>query len=1039
MSRASLPRVFTIPPGAPFLATLADALVGGRLVPGFRHDGDPLQMSNATIYVPTRRAARELRSIFVSRSAGGSAILPTVKPLGEFDEEEAAFSQDGAGVLDLAPPIAAVDRLLHLAPLVRAWKSRLPAEVAERFEEQVTVPASAADAIWLARDLAALMDEMETEGSDWSRLAGLAPDALSGWWQVTLDFLSIVTRHWPDFLAEKGWSNPAVHRNALIRLEAQRLLAAPPAGPVIAAGSTGSIPATAELLATIARLPNGAVVLPGLDKSLDESSWAALTDPAPKPAVLGHPQYGLARLIGRIGILRHDVDDLVIPPQGLALRNELVSQALRPAETTDGWACSRAGFMETDVSEALAEVTLVEAPRERDEAAAIAVSLRHAAETGRAALVTGDRELARRVAAELLRFGVNADDSGGTPLISTPPATLLALLVEAAFRPGDPVPIVALLKHPLLLLGGERSQVRHAVETMELVALRGGTGRPDVASLDTLFEERLKELADDSRRKPFWMARVGEHRIEAARRLLARAVEAVAPLAGMRERRLVSLAEMVRMTVVAFEALGRDRDGSLAALYGGDAGDKLADTLRGLVETSAGFDFAPSEWPDVLRALIGPESVKPSPGAERRIAIWGALEARLMPVDTLVIGGLNEGSWPRRAEADRFMSRPMKSGLELEPPERRIGQAAHDFVMAMGAKRVILTRSTRSGEAPAVASRWLQRLMTFVGKQAADEMRDRGSVLLHWASELDRGPRADFARRPEPKPRVDRRPTHFSVTEIETLRRDPYAIYARRILKLFALDPLLRDPEAAERGTLFHAILHRFAISGIGPDEPTALAGLIQKGRECFDEAALPADVEAIWWPRFRILAGAIVDWERTRRVERRISEARAEKTKVGASGVTLSGYADRIDLLHGGIADILDFKTGSSPSKGQAHTLLSPQLALEGALLRRKAFKDIGRKEPADLAYIRLKANGEVLPESILRHGRSDKTADELSEEAWERLENLLLHYRDPKTGYLSRAVPFREGELNGDYDHLARVLEWSSGGDGPDGENGE
>jgi ATP-dependent helicase/nuclease subunit B len=214
---------------------------------------------------------------------------------------------------------------------------------------------------------------------------------------------------------------------------------------------------------------------------------------------------------------------------------------------------------------------------------------------------------------------------------------------------------------------------------------------------------------------------------------------------------------------------------------------------------------------------------------------------------------------------------------------------------------------------------------------------------------------------------------------------------------------------------------------------------LLEKGRECFSEAALPPDVEAVWWPRFRALAAGILDWENKRSVSRRIAEARAERTEVGASGVTLSGYADRVDLLAEGTADILDFKTGSSPSKAQAHTLLSPQLALEGALLRRGAFKETGALAPADLAYVRLKANGDVLHESILTHDRQTKSADELSEEAWARLERLLLHYGNPKIGYLSRAVPFREGELDGEYDHLARVLEWSSGGDGPDAEAGE
>jgi ATP-dependent helicase/nuclease subunit B len=386
------------------------------------------------------------------------------------------------------------------------------------------------------------------------------------------------------------------------------------------------------------------------------------------------------------------------------------------------------------------------------------------------------------------------------------------------------------------------------------------------------------------------------------------------------------------------------------------------------------------------------------------------------------------------------MSRLMKTGIDLEPPERRIGLAAHDFQMAMGAKKVVLTRSARAGDAPAVPSRWLQRILTFIGKDPAAALRGRGDELLTWARTLDAGERKRFAPRPQPKPPLSVRPQHFSVTEIETLRRDPYAVYARRILGLLPLEPVIRDPGAAERGTLFHDILHLFSTEVADPRAPDALERLISAGRRCFADIALPADVEAVWWPRFEKLAANIIEWERGRApaVARRHAEERAEKTAVGRTGVTLSGYADRVDLLAGGMADILDYKTGSSPSKAQAHTLLAPQLALEGALLRRGAFRGLGAREPSQLAFVRLKPNGEVFEESILDYNRQPRTAEDLADEAWARLEKLLDHYADPTTGYLSRALPFREGESDGDYDHLARVLEWSAGGDSDD-EGGE
>ena len=1024
------PRVVSIPAGVEFLPEFADALLAGRLVEGFTWNGDPLKLAEATIYVPTRRAARALRSVFVDRLGGNTAILPTIRPLGEFDEDAALFESGSSDDLVLDPPIGDMDRVLLLSPLVRAWKRRLPSHVAALFGEEIVVPASLADAIWLSRDLAALMDEIETGGAHWSRLADLVPAELANWWQVTLEFLEIITSAWPALLAERGRSNPASHRSAIILAEAERLTRNPPAGPVIVAGSTGSIPATAQLLAAISKLPLGAVVLPGLDKRADETSWAEIGRPDGPPSVFGHPQGGLKKLLGVLGVERRDVEELALPEPAIAQRIALVNEALRPAETTDVWAT----LERAPDPQSFANVSLIEAANEREEALSIAVALRVAIDDGKsfAALVTGDRELARRVSAELRRFGIEADDSGGTPLNTTAQATFFHRLLEAVFRPGDAVALMALLKHPLLHAGLPRADVRAAAEAIDLVALRGATGRPDIAQLRVDFDQRLARLDADPR-KPFWHQRLSADRLDKARELLDAITQASSELVDLRGQE-VSLKEIAAVSVRCFEALGRDQDGGYPALYGGDSGEAFASFLRSLVGITADVDLDAIEWPDVFNALMAGASVKPSITGDPRIAIWGALEARLQTVDTLILGGLNEGSWPRKAEADRFMSRMMKAGLELDPPEKRIGQAAHDFVMAMGAKKVILTRSARTGDAPALASRWLQRLMTFAGKEMIDQMAHRGSDILHWARSLDLSPSVPFAPRPSPRPPVDMRPKHYSVTEIETLRRDAYAVYARRILRLEPLEPLLRDPGAAERGTLFHDIVHAFAIAGIDPEASDAQTRLVEIGRQEFDKVGLPLDIDAVWWPRFVEMAGHFIAWERRRPIgiKARLAEIRASRTEIGATGISLSGRADRIDLLAADMADIIDFKTGSSPSKAQAHTLLSPQLALEGALLMRGAFRDIGTRMPSQLAYVRMKADGDVVEESILEYNRQIKSATELSDEAWMRLEKLVSHYARETTGFLSRALPFREGDVSGYYDHLARVLEWSAGGEG-------
>lgn len=1029
---AKRPNLWNIPTGAPFLPELAKAILENRLLPDLELGGP--EIATATIYVPTRRAARGLRTLFVERMGGKAAILPTIRPLGEFDEE-ADFFEPGSDMLELPPPVGNHERLFALAPLVRAWKSRLPAHVASLFDEELIVPASTADSIWMARDLADLIDEIEMEGVGWSGLQDLVPAGLADWWQVTLDFLKIITGYWPDMLAERERSNPAAWRTAQIDAEARRLHRNPDAGPVIAAGSTGSIPATARLLAAIAGHPTGAVVLPGLDKHLDDKAWTLIGDTEAAPSVFGHPQYGLKKLLATMDADRDAVADLTGLPAPMAARSWLINEALRPAETTELWAANRQEAEARLDAGAFDAVALIEAANEREEALAIAVALRKAvAEPGRrAALVTGDRNLARRVSAELSRFGVVADDSGGYPLIATPPATLLQLIAETVFRPGDPAALLDLLAHPLLHCGMARQEARRSTPFVELVLLRGRPGRPDIADIVSQFDARLEQISTKSH-PPIWLERISEADVARIRDLVGALAEAVAPLCALRDRQAFEFGEAMRSLVAAAEAVGRDAEGSVATLYAGDAGESLTSTLRSLIAVEDDIRCDSGEVPDILKALLAPEIVKPSAAGDGRIAIWGVLEARLQSADTLIVGGLNEGSWPRKTETGRFMSRVLTGGIGLEPPERRTGQAAHDFQMAMGAETVVLARSVRSEGSPASPSRWLQRLLTIAGEQATSDLLGRGSEYLQLARTIDETDDVPLAEQPCPTPPLEARPKRFSVTEIETLRRDPYAIYARRILRLEPLDALSRDPAAAERGSLFHEILHRFTSSGVDPSEPDAMSRFLQIAADCFDETGLPDDIRTVWWPRFAAAVPEILAWEREQSagVRSKHAEIAARRVEVGNTGVALSGRADRIDVLDGRqYAEILDYKTGSFPSRKQAHTLLSPQLALEGALLARGAFADLGRIKPADLKFIRLKPDGSVVPESILKIRESTKSAEALSDEAWTRLEELLACYAKPDHGYRSRALPMREHEMDGDYDHLARVLEWSSGGD--------
>ncbi|MBB4075907.1 ATP-dependent helicase/nuclease subunit B [Bartonella fuyuanensis] len=1029
------PRVFSISSGTAFLPHFVDALLSGMLIDNFAPNGDiQTALADSLIYVPTRRAARTLRLAFVERSDTQSTFLPTIRALGDVDEDSFLFIENQINALD--SPIGESERLFLLARLIRPWRENLPAHLRAMFDtEDVLIPAHSADAIWLAQDLAHLMDEIETEGADWSKLKDIAPDMVAEWWQITLDFLTIVTQNWPQILQERKRSNPAEWRNQVLTMHAETLRRTQPDKPIIAAGVSGSIPAVSHLLKVISSLPKGAVVLPGLDFHMDEEQWDALSSSNKEKTacnffdhaenVFSHPQYHLKKLLTLMECQRHHVCEIGQQSATKKRRMALLSEALRPASTTDKWI----QIVRDDYESLCADWSFIEAINEHEEALAIAVALRKAIEEPKktAALITNDRNLARRVSAELQRFGIEANDSGGIPLAQTLPVTLLRLILENVLQPNDPIAFLSLLKHPLTALQQNRYRLREMAENFELFVLRGNTGRISLCECDQFLEKWIETYTHhDSEINP-----LDQQKYEEARFLCHLLKKAVEPLTFLiKQEKECTINEAAIATVEVFENFGRNEDNSLAHLYQHEAGQALSNFLRELVSDQSGLTFHLYEWPAMFSAIIATRSVTPSPGGHPRLFIWGTLESRLQTVDTVVIGGLNEESWPMSTRNDAFLSRSMKMMLTLEPAEQRVGLSAHDFQWAMGMDKVVMSRALRVNHTPSIPSRWLQRIETVVGKQIWKQIRARGEILLHWAKLLDHTSLISGVERPCPVPPLEMRPRHFSVTEIETLRYDPYAIYAKKILRLKPLKALIHDPGATERGILYHAILADFCTQIKNPNAANALNMLLAIGRKEFDKCNFPSDIEVIWWTSFEDLAPRLIQWEQSLGPRERYAEIVSQKIPIGTTGVTLSGRADRFDILPDKTVEILDFKTSTLPSSKQIRKLLFPQLALETALLIKGAFPDFQDLIPSNLFYIPLNEKGEIKSQSILLKKKEVKThlnAVNFGKIAWEKLIALITYYQNPQQGYLSHAVPMLK-RSEGDYDHLARLWEWSS-----------
>ncbi|MFK8253199.1 double-strand break repair protein AddB [Ancylobacter terrae] len=1010
------PRLFTIPASAPFLPALAQALLDGRLVEGFAPRGDPLALARATVYLPTRRAGRLFGEALLAAAPGGATLLPRIVPLGDVDEDANAFAEN---LPDPPVPVPGMTRRLALARLVGAWRRALVAG-----DARADVAAGAGSELALADALAGLIDEMAVQRVDWTRLDDLVPGEHDRYWDMALDFLKIARHAWPAFLEENGYGEASERQARLAEAEAKRLESlGAAAGPVVAAGSTGSMPATLHLLRAIARLPRGAVVLPGLDPRLADAERIELVagaEPAPS-----HPQYGLARLMIRLGATRDQVVELVPPaPHG---REALLGEALRPVATTDAWADLSRRLPPPALDAALAGLTLVEADDTREEALVIAFALREVLDRPGAtgALITPDRDLARRVAAELLRFGVAIDDSAGEPLADTPAGRFARLVADAAAGALAPRPLAGLLRHPLARFGLSREELQAAADALELLVLRGPRPAPGAAGLAAA----VAGFSAEGRHRTDPRLRLDAAAIAQASDLAARIGAALGPLLALGEGE-PPFAALVAAHRAALAAAGE--------IAGASGEGELADVFERMAEASEhAAPMTLADYAAALPLLLGDAVVRPPAGEGARIRILGPLEARLTAFDRVILGCLVEDVWPGAGRSDPWLSRPMRASLGLEAPERRIGLAAHDFVQACGAPELILSRPAKLAGAPTVPSRFQQRLEAVSGAERWALARARGDVVRRRAARLDTDPPGRRAARPMPTPKLELRPTRLSVTEIETFLRDPYSIYARHVLKLNPLDALDETPGGAERGTAIHEALGAFA--GAFPEAlpADALARLLAFGRAAFrDLEAFPAE-HAVWWARFERLAGWYVAWERERRPELAAlvveTGGRLDIPLPAPRGAfVLTARADRIERRRAdGRLVIVDFKTGTVPSAKQV-AQFSPQLPLEAAIAAAGGFRDVPAGPAADLVHVKLGGGSPPLEEKgALAPGW---TAESLAAATLERLAGLVRAFENERQPYVALKRPMFAGRF-GDYDHLARVGEWSVG----EGEEGE
>lgn len=968
------PRVMMLPPGADFTARFLDGL-RQKLAPH-----PPEIWAQTEIFVNTERSRRRLIALLES---GPIIFRPTIRVFAELAQPSVDVTQTS----DL-------EQRLQMAQLIRSLIAAEP-DFAKR-----------SAAIDLADTLARLQGEMQTEGVPWQTLDAIDIEDQSGHWQRNLRFLRLME----PFLSQPELAQQSREHNlraAMLRL-AKKWEQSPVSHPVIIAGSTGSRGASATFMKAVANLPQGAVVLPGFDTALPETVWDRLVS---SEAQLDHPQYGYAVLSEMIGFDRAQVEPWHTLPPPSSDRNSLISLAMRPAPITDQWLSEGPNLIPT-LATAMEGISLLEAPSQRQEALAIAIRMRLALEEGqKSALITPDRILARRVATFLDRWNIRPDDSAGRPLSLTPPGVFLRLVLSLFSDRITPATLMSVLKYPLTASGPDM-RGPHLLNTraLEIDLLRGGS---PVIEWDELSTWAAKK-SDATARWMTWLRECLE-----------------TPTFSSDH----PLAVFLKIHLSLAERLAQGPDAETSELWLAEAGEKAKETFDKLQEASAhGGMLEPGDYRALLRnVLSGIEVPAAAYAPHPDVAIWGTLEARTETADVVILGALNDGTWPRIAKPDPWLNREMRRKIGLHLPERQIGLSAHDFQQSIGAKTVLMTRAVRDAQAPRVASRWWLRLTNLLGGlgetgiSALEESFARGSKLLALADQFDRPSEAvKPASRPSPRPPLAARPTALAVTRIETLSSDPYSIYAQYVLGLRALHPLGRDPDARERGTISHAVLQKFVertTDGLPEDASVLFASSVD---QVLEETA-PWPVEKTLW-RIRLMQ--FRDWFLLSERERRNQAQPVALEKKGEASLdatplpfTLRATADRIDLRPDGTVAIYDYKS-SLPQQKEKLAIFTRQLVLEAAISMRGGFDGLPATKVEHLELIGLADGGKS-------RSVGGKTSEEISVElaqTWEGLNALISNYQNEATPYVARLRPDFIG-YDSDYDQLSRLGEWSDG----------
>ena len=946
-----------------------------EFVDGFNHrfkSFPPEYIANITLFVNTKRLLESIKKSFLIRSPG---FLPKIFSI--TDLRALAIEHTLPGLLNLQK------EQLNLNELIKEYLALSPS----------TSPISAS--YELANDLMNLRNEMYSENVSVEKLRSLSKENISSHWQYSLEFLNVIFGYWSKDIDDVPIE--AINLEIISILNKKWRLN-PPKYPLIIAGSTGSRGITKSFIKLVSKQQKGLIVLPGFDFSQSDKVWDSFQK---SNDFEDHPQFRYFELLNELSINPKNIKNWKAEKISLTPRNQLVSLALRPAPVTDQWL--EEGPKLTELNSATSGLTLIEAPTSRDEANAIALCIRKAVKDNKSiSLITPDRNLLRQVNAALGRWNLIPDNVAGKSLSVTPTGIFLRQIIRLIGQEITAENLIPLLKNPLTNSGGaERGKHMNLVRSIELNLRKKQNTSEEIHEF---LSKKLNEPENSS--DSSWLHWIQNN------------------LESLQTMKTASLTEFLEVLILTSEKFSNGPLEKEGLLWLENSGEHAKNVLNDLLNAGSNIKILDiSEFSNILNFILNKEVVRETVNAHPLIKFWGTLDTRISNTEITILGGMNEGIWPQIKNTDHWLNRSMRKEAGLLSQERKVGLLAHDFQQGINNNTVIITRSERIDDTPSIPSRWLNRITNLLkglgsdGRNQLDEMKTRGNFWLNLAKAVEE-PKQNLtpAKRPSPVPPLAVRPKNLSVTQIETLIRDPYSIYARHVLKLKKLQPLKKQANVLLRGNVIHKIMQNFSEQTKNDLKLINSLELIKLSDDIFSKEVPWPAIRSVWKIQFKKTIPLFLEAEKLRRQNASpLFFEHPGSTFLSEVGITLTAIADRIDKNKLNELLIYDYKSGKPPTLKQLE-IFHKQLILEALIAENGGFKNIPAAPVISICYISLN-NAHPNTEKIIKREDIEKIKKEIAQ--------LVSYYNSDITGFTAR-LRMEKLEIVSDYDHLARYGEW-------------